>query len=195
MCSSDLGIGGQINARWAKVPTVVLLAQDTAGWLNLCDLSSSAYLDAGEMAEPGVAWEQVIARSEGLILLSGGPDGPVDPLFAQGKKTEGASALAAMKAAFGDRFYVVVSGEVSVSREAAELRRLGPGAGFGEIALLRAVPRTASVRAVEPAELLALGRTDFLLAITGTVEALDEANRVAEGYLEADRRAATTRGG
>jgi DNA polymerase-3 subunit alpha len=100
------GIGGQINARWAKVPTVVLLAQDTAGWLNLCALSSSAYLDAGEMAEPGVAWEQVVARSEGLILLSGGPDGPVDPLFAQGKKAEGAAALAAMKAAFGDRFYV-----------------------------------------------------------------------------------------
>ena len=100
------GIGGQINARWAKVPTVVLLAQDTAGWLNLCALSSSAYLDAGEMAEPGVAWEQVVARSEGLILLSGGPDGPVDPLFAQGKRAEGAAALAAMKAAFGDRFYV-----------------------------------------------------------------------------------------
>ena len=100
------GIGGQINARWAKVPTVVLLAQDTAGWLNLCALSSSAYLDAGEMGEPGVAWDQVVARSEGLILLSGGPDGPVDPLFAQGKKAEGAAALSAMKATFGDRFYV-----------------------------------------------------------------------------------------
>ena len=101
-----LGIGGQMNARWAKTPTVVLLAQNETGWLNLCALSSSAYLDAGEMAEPGVAWEQVVARSEGLILLSGGPDGPVDPLFAQGKKAEGAAALAAMKAAFGDRFYV-----------------------------------------------------------------------------------------
>ena len=33
----------------------------------------------------------------GLILLSGGPDGPIDPLFAQGKKTEAAAALSAMK--------------------------------------------------------------------------------------------------
>ena len=101
-----VGIGGQINARWAKTPTVVLLAQDMTGWLNLCALSSSAYLDAGEMAEPGVAWDQVVARAEGLILLSGGPDGPVDPLFAQGKTAEGVRTLTAMKAAFGDRFYV-----------------------------------------------------------------------------------------
>ena len=101
-----IGIGGQINTRWAKTPTVALLAQNATGWLNLCALSSSAYLDAGEMAEPGVAWDQVVARSEGLILLSGGPDGPVDPLFAQGKTAEAAQALQAMHAAFGDRFYV-----------------------------------------------------------------------------------------
>lgn len=100
------GIGGQLNARWAKMPTVVLLAQNEAGWLNLCALSSSAYLDSGEMPEPGVDWRQVVERSEGLLLLSGGPDGPVDPLLAQGKKAEAIEALEAMKAAFGDRFYV-----------------------------------------------------------------------------------------
>ncbi|QYC11300.1 DNA polymerase III subunit alpha [Brevundimonas nasdae] len=100
------GIGGQLNARWAKMSTVVLLAQNEAGWLNLCALSSSAYLDSGEMPEPGVDWRQVVERSEGLLLLSGGPDGPVDPLLAQGKKAEAVEALEAMKAAFGDRFYV-----------------------------------------------------------------------------------------
>ncbi|MGZ9115027.1 MAG: PHP domain-containing protein, partial [Brevundimonas sp.] len=41
------GIGGKINERWAKVPTVVLLVQNEAGWLNLSALSSSAFLDAG----------------------------------------------------------------------------------------------------------------------------------------------------
>ncbi len=101
-----LGIGGQQAARWAKTPTVVLLVQNETGWRNLCALSSAAYLEAGEMAEPGVAWSMVAARSEGLILLSGGPDGPVDPLFAQGKSGEGAAALATMKSVFGDRFYV-----------------------------------------------------------------------------------------
>ncbi len=101
-----LGIGGQVAARWAKTPTVVLLAQDEAGWRNLCALSSAAYLEAGEMAEPGVPWDKVAAHGQGLILLSGGPDGPVDPLFVQGKAAEAGQALAAMKAAFGDRFYV-----------------------------------------------------------------------------------------
>ncbi|ALJ10071.1 DNA polymerase III subunit alpha [Brevundimonas sp. DS20] len=101
-----LGIGGQQAVRWAKTPTVVLLVQNETGWRNLCALSSAAYLEAGEMAEPGVAWSMVAARSEGLILLSGGPDGPVDPLFAQGKSGEGAAALATMKSVFGDRFYV-----------------------------------------------------------------------------------------
>jgi DNA polymerase-3 subunit alpha len=48
----------------------------------------------------------VAARSEGLILLSGGPDGPVDPLFAAGKPEEGGAALAEMAQAFTGRFYV-----------------------------------------------------------------------------------------
>ena len=101
-----IGLGGQVAARWAKTPTVVLLVQNEAGWLNLSALSSAAYLEAGEMAEPGVPWDKVVAHAEGLILLSGGPDGPVDPLFAQGKKADAAQALEAMKAVFGDRFYV-----------------------------------------------------------------------------------------
>src|SRR5690606_5224670 len=78
------GIGGKISERWAKTPTVVLAVQNEAGWLNLCALSSSAFLDAGSMDEPSVPWSMVAERSEGLILLSGGPDGPVDPLFVQG---------------------------------------------------------------------------------------------------------------
>ena len=100
------GIGGRVAARWARVPTVVLIVQSEIGWLNLCALSSAAYVAADETGEPGVAWDQVVARSEGLILLSGGPDGPVDPLFVQGRTTEAHGTLAQMAAAFGDRFYV-----------------------------------------------------------------------------------------
>lgn len=100
------GIGGRINERWARAPTVLLLVQNEAGWLNLCALSSSAFLDAGPMDEPGVPWTLVAERSEGLILLSGGPDGPVDPLFVQGKAAEANAALIEMARVFGDRFYV-----------------------------------------------------------------------------------------
>jgi DNA polymerase-3 subunit alpha len=101
-----LGIGGKISDRWAKTPTVVLICQNEQGWLNLCALSSAAFLESAELPEPGVAWAMVAEKAEGLILLSGGPDGPVDPLFVQGKAGEAEAALAEMQAVFGDRFYV-----------------------------------------------------------------------------------------
>jgi DNA polymerase-3 subunit alpha len=99
------GVGELLAPRWARAPTVVLLAQSETGWLNLTALSSLAYLEpAGD--EPCVAWSEVAARAEGLILLSGGPDGPVDHLFAAGRAAEGRAALETMAEAFGDRFYV-----------------------------------------------------------------------------------------
>jgi DNA polymerase-3 subunit alpha len=100
------GIGEGLSDRWARVPTVVLLVQNAAGYRNLCELSSMAYLDCAETDEPQVGWADVEARAEGLILLSGGPDGPVDPLFAAGKTAEGRAALERMHTAFGDRFYI-----------------------------------------------------------------------------------------
>ena len=43
------GIGGRKPERWAKVPTIMLLGQNEQGWLNLCALSSSSFLDTVEM--------------------------------------------------------------------------------------------------------------------------------------------------
>ena len=100
------GIGGVPSERWGKIPTIVLFVQNEAGYLNLTKLSSIAYVDADASEEPHVRWDQVAAHSEGLILLSGGFDGPVDVLFRQGKPEEALSALRAMRDVFGDRFYV-----------------------------------------------------------------------------------------
>ncbi len=113
------GIGEGPPERWARCPTVVLLAKNEAGWLNLCALSSTAYLEA-EGGEPCVPWAVVEAHGEGLILLSGGPDGPVSPLYAAGKTAEGDAALARMRSAFGDRFYVELQRHGSAQEAAAE---------------------------------------------------------------------------
>ncbi len=67
----------------------------------------------------------------------------------------------------GDRYYLLDRGRVEVSQGDTVLRQCGPGDGFGEIALLRSVPRTASVRALDDVTALVLDRDDFLEAVTG----------------------------
>ncbi|MBB3890216.1 DNA polymerase-3 subunit alpha [Phenylobacterium haematophilum] len=114
------GIGGGQTERWAKIPTIVLLAQSEVGYLNLSELSSLCYLEADGSEDVSVAWSKVAERAEGLILLSGGVDGPVDPLLAAGKIPEGKAALAEMARVFGDRFYVELQRHGLPAQAAAE---------------------------------------------------------------------------
>ena len=84
----------------------------------------------------------------------------------------------------GDHFWIIESGEAEVSVGGAEVRRLGPGAGFGEIALLRDVPRTATVRAgADGLVLQGLDRDVFIPAVTGHGEAAQVADAVVERLL------------
>jgi len=67
----------------------------------------------------------------------------------------------------GDHYFLIADGLVEVSNAHGPLGEMGPGQGVGEIALLRDVPRTASVRAVTDVATLALERPAFLEAVTG----------------------------
>ena len=82
-----------------------------------------------------------------------------------------------------DRFFVIVSGQVEVTHDLAVLRHEGPGEFFGEIGLLRDVPRTATVTTVEDTELLALDRDDFLGAVTGQIDATRAAEDIVTRRL------------
>ena len=68
----------------------------------------------------------------------------------------------------GDRFYVVVSGTAEVVGDGRPVAILGPGESFGEIALLRRVPRTATVRAVTDLRLETLRADRFIAVMTGS---------------------------
>jgi hypothetical protein len=83
----------------------------------------------------------------------------------------------------GDRFYLVVEGQVEVSRGGRTIATAGPGEHFGEIALLRDVPRTATVTPTGAGRLFALERPDFLEAVTGHPVSRGEAEAVAQARL------------
>jgi CRP/FNR family transcriptional regulator, cyclic AMP receptor protein len=61
----------------------------------------------------------------------------------------------------GSEFFVIVDGEVSVTKNGQEIRTLGPGDFFGEIALLEDTPRTATVVAKTPLRFFVLTRRSF----------------------------------
>ena len=82
----------------------------------------------------------------------------------------------------GDDFYVIVEGEVEVDSN-GERRGLSAGDSFGEIALLRDVPRTATVAALSDTDLLAIDRDVFLGAVTGHAESAAAAHAVAAARL------------
>jgi MFS family permease len=86
----------------------------------------------------------------------------------------------------GDRFYLVVEGSAAVSVGGVPRPPVGPGAGFGEIALLRGVPRTATVAAVGPLHVLSLPRDRFLGAVSGNQVSIEQAESLATRRLAGD---------
>jgi len=78
----------------------------------------------------------------------------------------------------GDRFYLVRDGTLDVSIDGRSTQSLGAGDSFGEIALLRDVPRTATVTARTDARLYALERNSFIPAVTGFGPSLSAAEAV-----------------
>ena len=84
----------------------------------------------------------------------------------------------------GDLFYVIVSGEVVVTHGPEEIRRLGPGDWFGELALLRTdAHRTATVTAAGPVDLLVPGPGDVPHRPAGRSAVADGGGRVRPGPL------------
>jgi MFS family permease len=83
----------------------------------------------------------------------------------------------------GDRFYVIESGSVEVTKEGRHVASLGPGDFVGEIALLRDVPRVATVTATTAVVLQALDRRHFIPAVTGHGDFREAAETAMTGRL------------
>ncbi len=94
-----------------------------------------------------------------------------------------AGAVLVREGDVSDRFYVVETGLVEVTQQGRVLRTEGPGEYFGEIGLLRDVPRTATVTAVEPTVVQSIEREAFLRAVAGFREARSAAESMVSRRL------------
>ena len=90
----------------------------------------------------------------------------------------------------GDRYLAIAAGTAEVLADGEAIATCSAGDGVGEIALLRSVPRTASVRSRTAVEALAISKADFLIAVTGHpgTHQTDEAIATEASGDERDRR-------
>jgi hypothetical protein len=84
-----------------------------------------------------------------------------------------------------ERFYMIAEGQARVSRDGSQLRQMGTGESFGEIALLRRVPRTATVTAASRLQARTLAREEFLAAVIGNAASVEGADEVVSTRLQA----------
>jgi hypothetical protein len=91
----------------------------------------------------------------------------------------------------GDRFYVIESGELAIEL-ATGTKTEGPGGWVGEIALLRDVPRTATVTASSDVDLYSLERDEFIGSVTGHAPSAEAADAVVMQRLATARTGLAT---
>ncbi|MGE0232333.1 MAG: DNA polymerase III subunit alpha, partial [Flavobacteriaceae bacterium] len=89
-----------------RLPSIVLIAKDEAGYRNLLRLVSHAHLSGDGAGAPCLSYGTLETGAEGLIALSGGLDGPIDMALAQGDESGAADLADRLAGMFGDRFYI-----------------------------------------------------------------------------------------
>ena len=85
----------------------------------------------------------------------------------------------------GERFYVIEEGRTRASKDGQQLREMGAGDSFGEIALLRRIPRTATVTALSRVQARILAREELLAAVIGNPQSVENAEEVVSTRLQA----------
>jgi hypothetical protein len=166
---SWLGVDTALIATGALLPLLVLLLGATVAKID----AAAAAPDVGELRVlasvpifaplPGGSLEHIAARLVPLRIEAG--------------------TVIVREGDAGDRFYIVAEGEVEVSQYGRPVSELEAGGYFGEIALLRDVPRTATVTARTDAVLYALDRDEFLAAVTGHPQSAEAAETVMSARL------------
>jgi MFS family permease len=160
-----IGVGPATIAIGLVMPVVVAVS-----WVGLRRIDRKANIPVRELA---------LLRRNAVLSLLPGPQLETAARRTRWVTLEAGETLI-REGDHGDRYYVLASGTLRVSAADRHLRdAVEEGEGLGEIALLRDVPRTATVTALTPVVTLALERADFLQAVTGHQQAYDAGRRIA----------------
>ena len=162
---------------WSGKSSVVLMAQNEAGFANLSRLVSQSYLegDGSGAAKARLDW-LTRERLDGLICLSGGPEGAIDMPFAHGQDANAIRRLDRLADLFGDRFYIELQRHGRVSEASVEPRLIDYAYRKGVPLVATNEPFFKSVKEFEA--------HDALLAIAGgTVLAQTERRKLNDQYF------------
>ncbi|MFL5966950.1 MAG: MFS transporter [Gaiellaceae bacterium] len=169
---STLGTRGALVAAGALLPVLLI-----PSWSTLAKLDDGGSVPAEQLE---------LLRA--VPIFAPLPEATIERLAAELQEVQAAAGSTIFEqGAAGDLFYVVRSGEVEVQADGKPPIVLDRGGFFGEIALLRGTPRTASVRARSEAGLYSLSRDIFIPAVTGYAPSHDAANRVVNLRLAPPR--------
>ena len=172
-----IAIGGLKAALFA--PAVVAFLLIVALWRRLQKIDSSAVVPQVEIqllrslsifaALPAPSLEGV-ARDLELVTVARG-------------------TVVIQEGDHGDTYYAIADGELTVSRGGQTIRVVSRGDGFGEIALIRDIPRQASVIATTDASLYTLRKDSFIQAVTGHATAMSAVGAVVTRHMRDDQTA------
>lgn len=165
---SWLGIGGALVVTGAILPIAVLV---TARGVRRAD-------------DIALVPERQCQLLRGVAMFAPLPLGAIEELAGSLEPLTFGPGDELMRAGdIGDRFILIDSGSVTVEADGAPVRTIGPGGYCGEIALLRDIPRTATVRASTAVTAFGLRGQDFIAIVTGDREAVRSADAVVDARL------------
>ncbi len=142
-CQVDLAYETSDPGQRAKAPApIVLLAQNETGYGNLMKLNSALYLTrTGD--HPQVTLEDLEAHGEGLICLTGGPDGPVGRLLGRGSRSAAEVLVDRLAGIYGNRLYIELQRHPGEDGSTSETAR-NTERGHIEIAYAKDLPLVAT---------------------------------------------------
>jgi DNA polymerase-3 subunit alpha len=174
--------GGNVNGTFGPAaPTLdwlVLLAQNEAGWLNLCHLVSLAHLERPLEYDPHVPLAAMEGHTDGLICLTAAGDGAITRLTGEEQHEAAGRYLDTLERYFAGRLYVDIARRGIEAEEAAEPRVL-------DLAYARGLPLVAT-NAAHFAEPEGFAAHDSMLCIANSthVDAADRPRSIREAWVK-----------